>query len=105
MAGGFDVEHEELWNLICMECVEASFECWQLVGDGLEDEERFSGRLDFALPAVDGFDGWDERDAGDQLLFNEGVGEAASFVGVGAGGQDETDGWGEHGVIQSRESQ
>jgi hypothetical protein len=59
VAGAFDVENQELRNLVGVQRVEAGFESGELVGGGFEDEEGFGGRFDFALLAVDGFDGGD----------------------------------------------
>jgi hypothetical protein len=58
--------------------MEPGFECGQLIPAGLDEEHGFGGRLNFALPEIDGLDGGNLCDAGGEALLDQRKGEPAS---------------------------
>ena len=86
MAAGLDRKYRKLRRLIAVQFVYAGFESWQAIGGGFKQEQGFLRCLDLSLPAVDGFDGGDERGAGDKPLLDECAAQARGFFGAGNGG-------------------
>lgn len=60
-----------------MLCKNEFFEFREAFGGGFQNEEDFAGAFDLALPAVMGFDFWDEIGAGDQPGIEGPAGEGA----------------------------
>ena len=93
MAGRFNPKDEELRCLVAMQLKQARFEGSELIGAGLEQEERLRGGLDLALPAVDGLRGGDQSGAGNQPLLHQSAAQACGLLRTGRGGKDDA-GWG-----------
>lgn len=93
LAGGIDLENQELGRLVAVQFMQTGLEGGELFGAGLEQQQRFRRGLDLALPAVDGLDGGNERGAGDEALLDQRAAQACGLVGVGRGGEDDA-GWG-----------
>jgi len=69
MAARFDEKHEKFRNLVAVQLEEASFERGEPAGLGFEKEQGLSGRLNLALPAVDGMNGGQQRGTGGEAFI------------------------------------
>ena len=75
--------------MIAVQLVESSFEGFNLIGAGFEQEQGFGCGFDLALPAVDGLDGGDDCGAGGEAFFDQRAGQSGCFFGSSGGRQDD----------------
>lgn len=73
--------------------MQPGFERGQLIWAGLDEEHGFGGRLNLALPEIEGLDGGNLRDAGGEALLDQRKGKPAGLFRVGHGGENDAGWW------------